>query len=141
MKNIKYRVWNKNKKQMRPVRAISFAGKSITTDFDTWYFKNCELMQWTGLNDRLGKEIYEGDILLHFDKKYIVEWSEEMAAFQSRNPKDDVDVDFFNWGNIPSLETKGVKLMFDGRDEGNCEIIGNIYENPGLLVDKAHAVN
>lgn len=69
-----------------------------------------ELMQFTGLLDKNGKEIYEGDILKNEVKNCKVEWSEMNLAWV------------------------GVGLMAFGMNgDGEYEIIGNIYENPELL--------
>lgn len=68
-----------------------------------------ELMQWTGLNDSVGKEIYEGDI-------YVIWYGTK---------KDRQNVVEFDCGHSlkNSLEEYG----------GSVEVIGNIYENPELL--------
>ena len=71
-------------------------------------------MQFTGLHDKNGKEIYEGDIGL-FDCmggkiKTTIVWN----GFAARYERDD----------IPYLA---------GGIDGQCEVIGNIYENPELL--------
>ena len=62
---IKFRAWNGEK--MFDVSAIDFAGYKILdneTRLDEWsrWKKDCVLMQFTGLLDKNGKEIYEGDI-------------------------------------------------------------------------------
>lgn len=73
------------------------------------------LMQYTGLKDKNGKEIYESDILREKIGgkvfKYAVIWNEECAAFG------DDDGQHFN----------------DDIDAKKVEVIGNIYENPELL--------
>jgi len=79
------------------------------------------IMQYTGLKDRNGKEIYEGD---------IISW------------KFDYDADYD--GDMPIVKTSEgkslIKDIFDtynirrAAQEGNgCEIIGNIHESPELL--------
>ena len=78
------------------------------------------LMQYTGLKDKNGKEIYEGDIVKtkYMDKTFIVwvEYSDEYAEFV----------------------TKCKEILFDDEplsDIGRAdrEVIGNIYDNPELL--------
>jgi len=70
---------------------------------------NPVLMQYTGLLDKNGKEIYEGDIF-EFDYPMEVLW---------------------DMGSWVVKTKKGSSLLFGYTTEG--EIIGNIYENPELL--------
>lgn len=78
-------------------------------------------MQFTGLKDKNGKEIYEGDILReHKDKRCkpmiaVVEWDEYTTGFSFEGHWDYGDLDT-NWNET--------------------EVIGNIYENPELLGGK-----
>ncbi|WP_061566349.1 YopX family protein [Heyndrickxia coagulans] len=77
--------------------------------------------QWTGLFDRHGKEIYEGDIL---EAEHKLNTQKFMRKYQV----------IFNergyWDAI-SLDDKPVRLCYAGFDK--CKAIGNIYENPELL--------
>ena len=74
------------------------------------------VMQFTGLHDKNGKEIYEGDIIQHSHdgteprKAFEVFWDAERASFSMRNSD----------GYWPGIETR-------------FQVIGNIYENPELL--------
>lgn len=76
------------------------------------------LGQYTGLKDKNGKKIFEGDIILLDGKKYLVDWSCDNAGFcfrskQPDNPNYDIIGGFHNCSEF--------------------EIIGNWHENQELL--------
>jgi len=72
-------------------------------------------MQYTGLNDRHGKEIYEGDIVRNvFGDVYVIKWISNLAAFKG------VSLD----------KTFAIDLAYAS---DLLEVIGNIYENPELV--------
>lgn len=76
--------------------------------------ENGILMQYTGLKDKNGKEIYEGDIILRNQKsKYVIEWNK--GAFHAEPING------------------GYGIILSGLAKGECEIVGNIYENPALI--------
>ena len=117
MRTIKFRTWDKD-------LGMSDAPRMIGFELINEYFKKLSdsvvFMQFTGLLDKNGKEIYEGDIVQaknHQPSNYLVEFIE--AGFCCRNPSLDkfpIDLNHF----FPS---KGCEI----------EIIGNIYENSELL--------
>ena len=89
----------------------------------------CVLMQATGLKDKDGKEIYEGDLvtakhLFQGEVREIrnvpVTFLENSGAFIFGTPK----TGFIVWAEIHLSQRMGI------------EIVGNIYENPGLLEKK-----
>ena len=94
------------------------------------------LIQYSGLKDKNGKLIYEGDILdlyVSTKKLYRYQVKFEIGSFMLVS-KDEI-FDFRNiWNdNVYPLS----QLYFEYQNEENsiweCEIIGNIYENPELL--------
>lgn len=88
-------------------------------------FDDIELMQYTGLKDKNGKEIYEGDIIHINDDflnefNYLVEWNEEYLRYYLYS----VDKEKLNkLGGILEAHLNSLEV----------EVIGNIYDNPDLL--------
>lgn len=70
--------------------------------------------QYTGLNDKNGKRIFEGDIVCYRNAIFRVEWSLKYCAY--------LVVSKFSGG-------EDLLINYD-----NCEVIGNIHDSPELLV-------
>jgi uncharacterized phage protein (TIGR01671 family) len=129
MREIKFRAWDKEYNVMSEVTEIFFDSKVVKIQRimpSKWLniylqiFNNIELMQYTGLKDKNGKEIYEGDIL-HCEghwNLYTV-WDEENARFAFLCT---------DW-----VVTQGHPIQ---PHISSYAIIGNIYENPELLGGK-----
>lgn len=83
------------------------------------------IMQYTGLKDKNGKEIYEGDILSFRKLKYKV--FGVAGGFAINSCQDDISKE-----HTPFFECIG-DVQNASYIEQNCEVIGNIYENPELL--------
>lgn len=124
----KFRVWMKSLKWMCDVTNISFDSKfvDICQQGDTERytemsveFDEITLMQSTGLFDRNGKEIFEGDILDYRGRKALVRWHGSYASFIYR---------FVDEPHKRKAEWKPLYLAYM-----KCEIIGNVYENTELL--------
>jgi len=121
----RYRAWDKIHKTMYEVDDImpidfgksEIGAKTLFFERTNCYdFDDIVLMQSTGLRDKNGKEIFEGDILEVNDWLEVVSFSEEKAMFVSKG--------------IGFPETSLYDLL--DSDIFTVEIIGNIYTNPKL---------
>ncbi|WP_052098090.1 YopX family protein [Paenibacillus stellifer] len=132
-REIKFRAWLKKERRMLDKVNLTFPGAEMVIQWydslDDYYAgslsdcgeRDVEVMQYTGLKDRNGREIYEGDILrdrASHDEIYYykVIWSKSNACFYFQ--------DYF-----------ADHERFGGEDIewSQTEAIGNIYENPELL--------
>ncbi len=110
MREIKFRAWEKNEEMMQPVISIDWDNRTVQMSGldgeSLWgsHFDQVILMQFTGLKDKNGKEIYEGDIVKMGQTLTSVYW----------------DLKNTQWVNIPLEENKR-------------EVMGNVWENPELL--------
>ena len=141
MRELKFRAWDSTAKKMLHFDNLSFRNEYSVLEFkcvesggicglsdpDGWgddFYKGGEkiVMQFTGLKDKNGKEIYEGDILKF--KHHIGEvWWQDRAGYWA--------VDFKPYPEHWQGRETEPKLSYSGE----FEIIGNIYENPSLLKD------
>lgn len=124
MKNreIKFRVWTGSQMEYNVmagflgsfyVQGMSEKDAACMSSFNTKYSNETPLMQFTGLKDKNGKEIYEGDILQTGNEIH------EVSFVQSPRKGYYPDYGFPNLHNFPAPDW--------------VEVIGNIYENKELL--------
>lgn len=130
------RAWHKAEKRMFDVEGVfpyqdehTKGGEVFEKGKDVSYYfpEEVELMQCTGLKDKNGKLIYEGDIVkieyYDFEIKHrigIVEWEDDGFCITYHNAKD--------------TKVSGCSLV-DIVNGDKQEVIGNIYENSELLKD------
>lgn len=122
---IKFRAWNKETRIMIDLYKITPLALSDTFNGDGLFLPfrdKLVLMQFTGLYDRHGKEIYEGDIL-QWDNGY------DHCAYRSV-------VEFEDGKFISKRERIGIKEEIKEYSESGTAydfiVVGNIYENPEL---------
>ena len=124
MRTIKFRAWDGKEMfiDIIPLPNGNVAQMEDEEEIWAWAEKPKAIMQFTGLHDKNGKEIYGGDILSYTNKKG---WKHDWLVFWS---------DKLQWG----------MKCFKGHDNSHTpqslynkaeahEVIGNIYENPELL--------
>lgn len=127
MREIKLRAYIKDLKKVVDVREIDLVYKYITFRLDdkakgeNRTFDQIELMQFTGLYDKNGKEIYENDIIrCKSGDLQVVEYHTELLPNKVSYASD------FGCRNIKNFD---VYWAIDITDE----VIGNIFDNPELL--------
>lgn len=130
MREHKYRAWHKQEQKMYEVSSIYFGvqygmGHSDRSNLVDLRDKSksyregeyIELMEYTGLKDKHGKEGYKDDLVKMFDRSlFQIVWNDHYARFQ-----------------LELVKGEEIKKVYDMGMLQMGEIIGNIYEQPELL--------
>lgn len=117
-REIKFRAWDTEKKEMftpdfidggdgHILEYIEYASPSLR--------HSAILMQYTGLKDRNGKEIYEGDLVKNNGYIWEVTWKDGAVYIENKT---------------------GKGVWWIGGESKYCEVIGSVYENPELFPNK-----
>lgn len=157
MRKIKFRAWDEGSNRMifqhdmNCVRGykeyyFSLYEESVELlhydeDYSAYVKCNVELMQYTGLKDKNGKEIYEGDILSYKHITYT-----DCSKTEIEEIEDESFIEMITYTPIASIvkpHSKNVKCFGYDSINKEClildltsdevEVVGNIYENPELL--------
>jgi len=129
----KFRAWHKELKEMFKIYSLNFSSENLeqiiignNNRLVAAKPGEIELMQWTGLQDKNCKDIYEGDIIQYEYEdefgnitypKVLIKWKHEYAGFRAYD--------------IPDIH--GVCDVVSWVCYNPTQIIGNIYENRELL--------
>lgn len=124
MKELKIKAWLKKENKMVSIIGIDFNYEYIryteddnlfNENYKTAEFKNIELLQFTGLKDNGGQELYEADVIKFndgIDDIYgLISYDDEDGSYR------------VSYENITEHLSER---------EGDFEIVGNIFENPDL---------
>ena len=109
-REIKFRAWDgKRMLKAHTINDFVWMACGVGGGSDASPYTDTQFMQFTGLKDKNGKEIYESDIVRgdwHWDgwRPHVIEWPDDVYDLR--------------------------EYCLDGED---LEVLGNIYENPDLL--------
>ena len=138
MRTIKFRAWNKKSEKWEESFGISNDGIFMRLGIGQ-KSDGIEIMQFTGITDRNGKEIYEGDIVKHCNTKEYNNLHQQKQLFEVVWVKKNFSKDICDGRDDIFMETGfKFKKLFDGLStvfcpEKDLEVIGNIYESSYLL--------
>ena len=138
MREYKFRAWDNENNQMLDVQELNFEDcfyggeMQIKTTMYNDYFdcREMPLMQYTGLHDKNGKEVYEGDIVLidaykyegpEFSREYLVKYNELLGMWTL------IDLENYDKEEFITFEDLNGWYRLD------IELLGNEYENKELL--------
>lgn len=119
MREIKFRAYIKHSARMATVLELNTENGSVFTDGYKYGLSHddVELMQYTGLTDKNGVDIYEGDVVFFedgddFEDDFVISMSEN-GCFIAHNPKDKSDFYYL--------------------DDQDYKVIGNIHQHSELI--------
>lgn len=123
MRKIKFRAWDKENEKMMKVSSLHLENKEISVKENGTFhlFRMQDLMQYTGVKDKNGKEIYENDLISCNKHKNIVVFFEG-GCFKVKYLR-----------NSTTTITCALNSFLE---KYKCKISGNIYEHPKLLEEQ-----
>ena len=126
-REIKFRSWFENSKTM----SLNFSLEdALKHEVD--YVGDCVFMQYTGLKDRNGIEIYDGDIITFHSDDDLEDYGEEYweVKFQNSTP-----VAWYSENEYRYLDRGIDSFSCEIPEDWEINVVGNIYENKELRND------
>ena len=115
MKELKFRAWD-GKKMIDDVMPVSETDIVELFEYEHQVTEVEAVEQYTGIKDKNGKEIYEGDIV----------------SVRNKNRKNEYDIGVVEFGKAAFR----CPFLLGKYHSGQVEVVGNVHENPDLLGEK-----
>ena len=106
---LEFRAWHKSRKEMASIYWLDFNERKACLAFNAPYrvegcipFDDIVIMQWTGLNDKLGKKIFDGDVIMidwedirYLPHTAVVEWDDRNLCWKFEGGCPTTDSEYF----------------------------------------------
>lgn len=120
-RQIKFRAWDPKAVQMYSINDVKLTHLPSEVTFDYFFHPDEVQMQYTGMKDKNGKEIYEGDVLKGYGENWYV-------TFDEVEDSDGYAQQYtYGWKITSKKDSMALENSYD------YEVIGNLFENPELL--------
>lgn len=137
MKVLKFRAWHKELKKMYPVLSMEQINtkhmRTYSSQGDIFSINEIELMQWTGLQDKESRDIYEGDIINNpINTVHGAHNQYGIIRFGEHETSDDYYASGAYGFYIEYLNNV-FRSTVDSLPMKDIILLGNIYQNPELM--------
>jgi uncharacterized phage protein (TIGR01671 family) len=129
-RQIKFRAWDGNRMVTEPGYIQVHTDKDFHVFIEEegqWENEYIHLMQFTGLQDKAGRDIYEGDVVKdRFGRIMQVQWWNFRLCWVAISETNFHHADLYDW----------VDFDYEKEEKSSTarvEVIGNVYENPELI--------